>query len=120
MAGCVFLALFAVPFFALLETRSPVWIVLAISVGLALGHGALYSVQAALIPELFATRLRCTAASIGYQLGAPLAGGLAPIIAVITSGGTATANVVVFPAPAGAVITVTRSREATRRTTAAR
>jgi hypothetical protein len=38
-------------------------------------------VQASLIPELFGTRLRYTGASIGYQLGAPFAGGLAPIIA---------------------------------------
>lgn len=81
MAGCVFLALFAGPFFALIETREPMWIVLAVTTALAVGHGSLYSVQAALIPELFSTRLRCTAASIGYQLGAMFAGGLAPIIA---------------------------------------
>jgi hypothetical protein len=30
---------------------------------------------------LFGTRLRYTGASIGYQLAAPLAGGMAPIIA---------------------------------------
>jgi MHS family shikimate/dehydroshikimate transporter-like MFS transporter len=41
----------------------------------------LYSVQAALIPELFSTRVRCTGASLGYQLSAPLGGGLAPLIA---------------------------------------
>jgi hypothetical protein len=38
-------------------------------------------VQASWIPELFGTRVRYTGASLGYQLGAPLAGGLAPIIA---------------------------------------
>jgi MFS family permease len=48
---------------------------------MAFGHAVLYSVQASLIPELFGTRLRYTGASLGYQLGAPLAGGLAPIIA---------------------------------------
>src|SRR5262249_51105710 len=81
MAGCVFLALFALPFFALLNTREPVWIVLAIVLGMNLGHAVLYSVQASLIPELFGTRLRCTGASLGYQLAVPFAGGLAPIIA---------------------------------------
>jgi MHS family shikimate/dehydroshikimate transporter-like MFS transporter len=45
------------------------------------GHAMLYSVQASLIPELFGTRLRCTGASIGYQLATPLAGGVAPLIA---------------------------------------
>jgi MFS family permease len=53
----------------------------AVILSLAVGHALLYSVQGALIPELFGTRLRYTGASLGYQLGAPFAGGLAPIIA---------------------------------------
>jgi len=81
MVGCLFLIVFALPFFALLETRDPFWIALAIVVGLGVGHALLYSVQASLIPELFGTRLRNTGASIGYQLAAPLAGGTAPLIA---------------------------------------
>lgn len=81
MAGCIFLMLFALPYYALLETRRPELILLAIVLGLALGHALLYSVQAALIPELFSTRLRCTGSSISYQLASPLAGGLAPLIA---------------------------------------
>lgn len=81
MLGCVFLAAFAVPFFALLETRDPWWIMLAVVVAINGGHAMLYAVQAALIPELFGTRLRYTGASIAYQLASPLAGGLAPIIA---------------------------------------
>jgi MFS transporter, MHS family, shikimate and dehydroshikimate transport protein len=36
-----------------------------------------------LIPELFGTRLRCTGASISYQLASPLAGGLAPLVASV-------------------------------------
>ena len=39
-------------------------------------------VDRSLIPELFGTRLRYTGASVGYQLAAPVAGGLAPVIAV--------------------------------------
>jgi len=81
MAGCWFLILFAFPFFALLDTRQPIWIIVAIVLALNGGHAVLYSIQASLIPELFGTRVRCTGASIGYQLGAPLAGGVAPIIA---------------------------------------
>jgi len=79
--GCVFLILFALPYYALLETRGTGWIILATVVALAVGHALLYSVQASLIPELFGTRLRYTGASLGYQLAAPFAGGLAPIIA---------------------------------------
>ena len=81
MAGCWFMILFAFPFFMLLETREPVWIGVAIVSGIGVGHALLYSVQAALIPELFRTRVRCTGASIGYQLATPLAGGTAPLIA---------------------------------------
>jgi hypothetical protein len=51
-------------------------------VALAGGHALLYGVQASLIPELFGTRLRYTGASLGYQLAAPIAGGLSPIIAL--------------------------------------
>jgi MFS family permease len=80
--GCLFLIAFALPYFALLHTRQPVWIVVATALALAGGHAVLYSVQASLIPELFGTRLRYTGASIGYQLAAPVAGGLSPVLAV--------------------------------------
>jgi metabolite-proton symporter len=81
MTGCLFFILFALPYYALLESRSTTGIVLATVVGVSLGHALLYSVQASLIPELFGTSIRCTGASIGYQLGGPLAGGVAPLIA---------------------------------------
>ena len=81
MAGCVFLILFAWPFYELLATRSTGWIIAAVVLALGGGHAALYGVQGALIPELFGTRLRYSGASIGYQLAAPIAGGLAPLIA---------------------------------------
>jgi MHS family shikimate/dehydroshikimate transporter-like MFS transporter len=79
--GCLFLVAFAFPYFALLHTRHPAGVVLAVVVSLAVGHAALYSVQASLIPELFGTRLRYSGASLGYQLASPFAGGLAPILA---------------------------------------
>jgi metabolite-proton symporter len=80
--GCLFLTAWALPYYALLGTRQPVWIVFATVVALAGGHALLYGVQASLIPELFGTRLRYTGASLGYQLAAPVAGGLSPVIAV--------------------------------------
>jgi MFS family permease len=80
--GCLFLIAFALPYYALLHTSEPASIILATTVALAGGHAMLYSVQASLIPELFGTRLRYTGASIGYQLAAPIAGGLSPVIAV--------------------------------------
>jgi len=83
MFGCLFLMLFAFPYYALLDTRDPVCIVLAVVVAMTIGHAILYSVQGSLIPELFGTRLRCTGASLGYQLASPLAGGMAPIVATV-------------------------------------
>jgi metabolite-proton symporter len=83
VAGSLFLILFAFPYYALLHTRDESNILLAVVLALAVGHALLYSVQASLIPELFGTRLRYTGASLGYQLGAPLAGGAAPIIATV-------------------------------------
>jgi MFS transporter, MHS family, shikimate and dehydroshikimate transport protein len=79
--GSLFLMAFALPYYALLDTREPAWIVAATVTALAGGHALLYSVQASLIPELFGTRLRYTGASIGYQLAAPVAGGLSPVVA---------------------------------------
>jgi metabolite-proton symporter len=79
--GSLFLMAFALPYYALLGTKEPAWIVVATVAALAGGHALLYSVQASLIPELFGTRLRYTGASIGYQLAAPVAGGLSPVVA---------------------------------------
>ena len=82
LAGCLFLIAFAFPYYALLETRETFWIVAATIIGLGVGHASLYGIQASWIPELFGTRVRCTGASIAYQLAGPLAGGVAPIIAL--------------------------------------
>ncbi len=45
----------------------PMRITLALVVGLVL-HGAMYGPQAAMIAELFPTRIRYSGASIAYQL----------------------------------------------------
>jgi metabolite-proton symporter len=80
--GCVWLAVFALPYYSLLGTREPTWIVAATVIMLAGGHAMLTGVQSSLIPELFGTRLRYTGASLGFHLAAPVAGGLSPTIAV--------------------------------------
>ena len=80
MAGTVLMALFAWPFFLLIDTKSSAWITAAITIGLAL-HAMMYAPQAAFFAELFGTRVRYSGASLGYQLASPIAGGLAPMIA---------------------------------------
>src|SRR3954447_23069232 len=82
MAGAVFTLLFAYPFFAMLDTKEPVLIWLAIVLAVNVGHDLMYGPQAAYFSELFGTRVRYTGASIGYQLASVFGGGFAPLIAV--------------------------------------
>ncbi|REK06692.1 MAG: MFS transporter [Planctomycetota bacterium] len=82
LTGAAGLALFAFPFFWMVDTGSTFMIGLAIAIGL-LVHSAMYAPQAAFFSELFGTDVRYTGASIGYQLASPLAGGLAPLIATV-------------------------------------
>jgi MFS family permease len=67
-------------FFALLSTKNPALIVVAVLLG-AIGHSSVYGPQAALIAEQFTPRMRYSGASIGYQLASIIAGGPAPLIA---------------------------------------
>jgi metabolite-proton symporter len=75
------LAAWSFALFPLLASGEPAMIVLALVVGLVL-HGAMYGPQAAMIAELFPTRIRYSGASIAYQLTAIFAGSLAPIVAL--------------------------------------
>lgn len=83
LIGCAVMAIFAFPYFSLLNTKSAGIITLSIVLSLALCHAWVYGPQAALIAERFGTRSRYSGASLGYQLAAPFAGGLAPIIALL-------------------------------------
>ena len=81
MAGAAFLGLWIFPFFWLLDTRSASLIILAVIVGLSIGHAAVYGTQASFYAELFGTRVRYSGASLGYQLAGIFGGALAPIVA---------------------------------------
>ncbi len=85
LAGALFLGLFAFPFFWLVDSGVPVLIWLALALGLT-GVAAMYGPQAAFFSELFGTNVRYSGASLGSQLAAPFAGGLAPLIATAPPG----------------------------------
>ncbi len=87
LIGCVLMAAFAFPYFLLMNTKVDAVFILAVAASLAIFHAWVYGPQAALIAERFGTRSRYSGASLGYQLAAPFAGGLAPIIAVILLNG---------------------------------
>jgi MFS family permease len=78
--GIVGTALFAFPYYGLLNTKSSGLILLAI-VGSLVFHAMQYGPQAALIAESFGTNIRYSGAGIGYQLASVIAGGPAPLIA---------------------------------------
>src|SRR5215469_10768568 len=80
LIGSVATGLFAFIYFALLNTRMPSWIFIAIVLSFVPQH-LMYDPQAALIAECFTPRLRYSGASIGYQLCSVVAGGPAPLIA---------------------------------------
>jgi MFS family permease len=83
LIGCVLMAAFAFPYFLLMNTGNSVLFTLAVILSLPVFHAWVYGPQAALIAERFGTRSRYSGASLGYQLAAPFAGGLAPIIALL-------------------------------------
>jgi len=78
--GIVCTALYAFPYFGLLNTRSSGLVLLAIVVSLIV-HDIQYGPQAALIAESFGTNVRYSGAGLGYQLASVIAGGPAPLIA---------------------------------------
>jgi MFS family permease len=78
--GAVFSSLYGFVYFALLNTKSPTLIFIAVALSL-LPVMTLYGPQAALIAESFAPRLRYSGAGLGYQLASIVAGGPAPFIA---------------------------------------
>ncbi|MBY8856992.1 MHS family MFS transporter [Nocardia sp. CA2R105] len=79
--GAVAGVLALVLFFVAAATGSAIAVVLAIVVGVNIVHDSMYGPQAAWFAELFDVRVRYSGASLGYQIGAVLSGGFAPLIA---------------------------------------
>jgi metabolite-proton symporter len=79
--GAVFSALMSFPLFWLLGTKVAVLAWIAIALGLAVGHAAMYGPQASFLSELFGTKVRYSGVSLGYNLASIFAGALSPLIA---------------------------------------
>ena len=77
--GCIFVAVFTFAYFAMLDTKVPWLIFLAVALSF-IPVMTMYGPEAALIAEAFTPRLRYSGASIGYQLASIIAGGPAPFI----------------------------------------
>jgi MFS transporter, MHS family, shikimate and dehydroshikimate transport protein len=88
MLGCLATIAMAFPLFWAIGTREPVIVVLGFAIAMALGHGVVYGVQASFLSEMFPSNVRYSGASLGYQLAAPIGGGLMPIVAAAMVAGT--------------------------------
>ena len=80
MIAATISGMFGFIYFTLLDTRSPMLMLVAISLSFLVIMN-LYGPQAALIAESFTPRLRYSGAGLGYQLASIVAGGPAPFIA---------------------------------------
>lgn len=90
--GYLWILLWAVPMFLLIDTASILWFGVAVFV-LTIGLGLSYGPQSALYAEMFPVNVRYSGVSIGYAIGAILGGAFAPLIAelLLTETGTTVA-----------------------------
>ncbi|MFE1921861.1 MFS transporter [Streptomyces asoensis] len=80
LVGCAAAALWMFPLVALLSTGEPLPMFLGF-LGALLAFVTMFAVIAAYLPELYAPRVRCTGAAVGYNLGGVLGGALTPVVA---------------------------------------
>jgi MFS family permease len=81
LIGVVCSIIWSFAYFPLLDTRNAALIVAASVVGMVC-QAALWAPLAAFIPEMFESKVRCTGASLGFQLAGVFGGALAPTISL--------------------------------------
>ena len=81
LTGSLFSAVYAFPFFWLLETRQPLLIIFAMVVGFSIGLRSVFGVQPAFYTELFETRLRFSGIALARETTGALVGGPLPLVA---------------------------------------
>ncbi|MGE7685903.1 MFS transporter [Peribacillus simplex] len=81
IGGTVGMALFAFPYFWLLEQKSVPLLIVATVIGLGVIWAPITAVLGTMFSEIFDAKIRYTGITLGYQIGAALAGGTAPLVA---------------------------------------
>ena len=81
VAGTVAMALFAFPYFWLLQQGSVALLIIATIIGLGIIWAPITAVLGTMFSEIFDAKIRYTGISLGYQIGAAVAGGTAPLVA---------------------------------------
>lgn len=86
MFGIGFQMLFAFPFFAMLQSGSPIVIVLAVVIGFGVCNAAISGPSPAYFAQFFGAQVRFSGISLGRETATILGGGLAPLIATALLG----------------------------------
>ncbi|MFD1863157.1 MFS transporter [Planococcus chinensis] len=81
IAGTVAMALFAFPYFWMLQQGSVALLILATVIALGVIWAPITAVLGTMFSEIFDAKVRYTGVSLGYQIGAAVAGGTAPLVA---------------------------------------
>ncbi|GGA79823.1 MFS transporter [Ornithinibacillus halotolerans] len=81
ITGTILMALYAFPYFWLIHSGSPGLLILATVIGLGIIWSPITAVLGTMFSEIFSAKVRYTGISLGYQIGAALAGGTAPLVA---------------------------------------
>lgn len=81
IVGTIGMALFAFPYFWLLQQKSVLLLIVATVIGLGVIWAPITAVLGTMFSEIFDAKIRYTGITLGYQIGAALAGGTAPLVA---------------------------------------
>lgn len=81
IGGTIGMALFAFPYFWLLQQKSVLLLIIATVISLGVIWAPITAVLGTMFSEIFDARIRYTGITLGYQIGAALAGGTAPLVA---------------------------------------
>jgi metabolite-proton symporter len=79
--GTIAMALYAFPYFWLVNQESGALLVIATVLGLGIIWAPITAVLGTMFSEIFSAEVRYTGISLGYQIGAAVAGGTAPLVA---------------------------------------
>lgn len=79
--GTVGMILYAFPYFWLIQQGSVLLLTIATIIGLGIIWAPITAVLGTMFSEIFSAEVRYTGISLGYQIGAALAGGTAPLVA---------------------------------------
>jgi metabolite-proton symporter len=81
ISGIILTVLYAFPYFWMLQQKSVALFIIATVIGLGVIWGSINAVLGTMLSEIFTAKVRYTGISLGYQLGAAIAGGTAPLVA---------------------------------------